>query len=48
MDEPVVSEVDAHVGDVIGGVVRLGEEDQVTPLQVVGIGYDAAVPGLLL
>ena len=48
MDKAVVAQKDAYVGDVVGCVVRESEEDQVAPAEGTAVGYDPAIPCLVL
>jgi len=48
MDKPVVAQKDTDMGDIIGSVVRQGEENQVAATEGVSVGNDAAIPGLVL
>ena len=48
MDEPFIPQVDTHMRDEIRTVVRLGEENQISPFQRLVVRNDTAKPGLLL
>ena len=48
MNKTAVAYIDSHMGNVIRGIVRFGEKDQITRLQCIAVQNNLAISGLVL